>query len=76
MRDKDLEKVVENIVKTLRETRLSKEISLAELSRMTGLHYTGISLIERGKRQPTMLSLLKIAKALEVNFEKIYETKV
>lgn len=53
--------------KKIRETRLSKKISQTEVAYRCGFDKSNYNTIESGKRNPTIISLLKIAKALEVN---------
>lgn len=51
---------------TLREFRREANISQEELALECGLDRTYISLLERGRRQPTLKSLFKISKILKV----------
>jgi len=51
----------------LQEERKSKNISQEKLSKLTGLDRTFISLIENGKRSPTLTTILKISAALEIS---------
>ena len=47
--------------------RKSKGLSLEDVAVATGLHRTTIGLIERGEREPTVATLLKVAKGLGVS---------
>jgi len=51
----------------LQEEREAKKISQEKLAKLTGLDRTFISLIENGKRSPTLSTILKICSALEIN---------
>lgn len=42
-------------------------ISQRELGRRCGLHWSYISAIERGERNPALLNILKLAEALDVD---------
>ena len=53
--------------KKLREIRLKKKLSQGDVSRILGVHRTYISGLERGARNPSLLTVRKIAKALGVN---------
>jgi transcriptional regulator with XRE-family HTH domain len=53
--------------KKLREIRLKKKLSQGDVSRILGVHRTYISGLERGARNPSLLTVQKIAKALGVN---------
>jgi len=49
--------------------RLSQE----ELAERCGFDRTYISMLERGKRNPSLLNLLKLAKGLETSISKLIE---
>jgi transcriptional regulator with XRE-family HTH domain len=51
----------------LRRLRGEKKISQEKLALMTGLDRTYISLLERGMRQPTLKTMLLLARALGVS---------
>jgi transcriptional regulator with XRE-family HTH domain len=63
------ERFGENLVQIRRARRLSQE-SLAERS---GLHRTQISLVETGRRQPGIETVVRLAGALEVSTESLFE---
>ena len=54
-------------VEKMRSTRIKKGVSQMELSLRSNLSQSFIANLERGKKQPSVLTLLKIADALEVN---------
>jgi len=56
----------------IREERKAKKISQEKLSKLTGLDRTFISLIENGKRNPTLATILKISAALEISPSEIF----
>ena len=51
----------------LRSARLSRQLSQEALAHESGLDRTYISLLERGERQPTLKTLLALARALKVS---------
>lgn len=57
-----------NIVATIRSLREGKKMSQAQLASLASLSTTYISLIESGKKSPTLKSLQKISEALEIPF--------
>jgi len=63
----DLEKIVLNMKKYRKHARLTQE----ELSEAAELSPDYISLIERGKRYPSLKSLFKIAEALGIEAYKL-----
>jgi transcriptional regulator with XRE-family HTH domain len=57
--------------KNLNEIILFLNISQAELSKKTGSTCAAISQIINGKREPSLRSICKITKALNINFERL-----
>jgi transcriptional regulator with XRE-family HTH domain len=55
----------------LKELRKGKGLSQADLADASGLNHTYISLLERGKRQPTLTTLFSIAKACDISPSEI-----
>ncbi len=55
----------------LAETRKKRGVSQEELAEIAGLDRTFISLLERGKRQPSLTSMLTLAKALNIKPDKL-----
>lgn len=55
----------------LRELRASVKLSQEKLAFHCGLDRTFISMLERGKRQPSLTSILIIAKAFEITPEEL-----
>lgn len=51
----------------IKEIRLQKKISQTEIAYRCGFDKSNYNTIESGKRNPTIISLLKIAKALGVS---------
>ncbi|MBW8325073.1 MAG: helix-turn-helix transcriptional regulator [Prolixibacteraceae bacterium] len=58
--------VIEVFGKVLRELREKKNISQEKLAEYCELDRTYISLLERGHRQPTIIIIFKLAKALNI----------
>ncbi len=49
----------------LRQLRTARELSQESLAGLAGLHRTFVSMVERGKRNVTIATVEKLAKALE-----------
>lgn len=58
--------ITQRIATNIKKYRLAKNISQEMLAGMSGLHPNYISLVERGKRKITVVSLEKISKALNL----------
>ncbi len=52
--------------KALREIRLKKKMSQGDIAEKLGVHRSYISGLERGKRNPSLLTIKKMAKAIGV----------
>jgi transcriptional regulator with XRE-family HTH domain len=55
-----------DFAKALRVSRAACGVSQQELAKAAGLSPSYVSLIESGKREPTIASMRKLAKALEI----------
>ena len=56
----------------LREFRLEREITQERLAFLAGLHPTYISMLENGRKSPTVDALERIAQALGVRVSSIF----
>lgn len=65
--DKTLEIVVHELIKLRKDKGLSHE----KLAQKIGVHRSAISLIESGKRSPTLVMCIKIARGLDVKLGDI-----
>ena len=50
----------------MKKLRLEQDLTQEELADRAGMHFTYIGQIERGLRNPSLVNLYKIAKALKV----------
>lgn len=57
--------------KKLKEVRLKNNLSQGDISRILGVHRSYISGLERGIRNPSLLTVQKVAKALGVNAKEL-----
>jgi len=71
MKRKQAEKEVDRIIEQIRTIRLEKNISHEKLAKMSGLNRSTISLTESRKSQPTVLTLILIADALDIDLKEI-----
>lgn len=69
MRNHRAEAITHNLISLLANERKKQGLSHQKLAEAAGLHRSTISLIETGKRTPTILVCLKLAMALNVNLE-------
>jgi transcriptional regulator with XRE-family HTH domain len=58
---------ITNFGKKLKEIRLKKKLSQGDIAEILGVHRTYISGLERGRRNPSLLTVQKVAKALGIS---------
>lgn len=59
----------------IRQVRESRQMSLEELSRKSGISKAFLSYLERNEKQPTIPTLVRIAKALNVKEQELYKVE-
>lgn len=59
--------------KRVREIRFRKKLSQGDIARTLGVHRSYISGLERGMRNPSLLTIKKVAKALGVKPKELLE---
>jgi transcriptional regulator with XRE-family HTH domain len=63
----DIGERLQYIINRIKSVRINKGVSQVELSLRSNLSQSFIANIEKGKKQPSVLTLIRIADALEVN---------
>ena len=66
-----MNKEVSKFGQKVRKIRLQKKMSQGDIARILGVHRTYISGLERGIRNPSLLTIQKVAKALGVNAKNL-----
>lgn len=64
-------KTVERVCEALIQARIEQELSQQRLAEMAGISRTGLRHIESLETSPTLHSLLRLAKALDVDLAKL-----
>lgn len=64
--------VIMHVEILLREVRKRKNISLEQLSKMTGISTSHLNYIERQEKEPSISMLCRIAIALKVDIKELY----
>lgn len=62
-----------NIGTKIKQIRNSKNMSLEELSKKSGISLTELSNIENNKCKPTVVTIKKISKAFDYDYDKLYD---
>ena len=63
----ELNKQLQYVINKIREIRKQKDISQLELSVRSNLSLSFLASLEKGKKQPSVLTLIRIASALNVS---------
>jgi transcriptional regulator with XRE-family HTH domain len=64
---------VEQFAANVRARRIAAGLSQEQLSRLTDLHPTEISRLERAVREPRLSTIVRVARALEVTPSELLE---
>lgn len=56
----------------VRKARRSKNLTQEKLADKAGLHFTYIGQIERGLRNPSLINIHKLVKALDIPISQIF----
>jgi transcriptional regulator with XRE-family HTH domain len=66
-------RVALQVAHSLRDERIRQRVSMDQVAAKSGLSQPMISYVERGLRNPTLDTLLRIAAALDVDLSKLLE---
>ena len=64
-------KIAAEVPRLLREERVRRGLSIYRLAKMSGVSQQMISYVERGMRNPTLDTLLRIANGLNVDLSRL-----
>ena len=64
---------VANAGELVRKLRKEKGLTLQDLSEKVGVNYVNLSLIERGKSNTNPQTVFKLAKALGIEYDQLYD---
>lgn len=66
-------KVLEKFGETLKRKRREANYSQEEFAEKLGIHRTYMSFLERGQRNPSLIMLFKISRALKIKLPELFE---
>jgi transcriptional regulator with XRE-family HTH domain len=65
--------VCSRVAKILRQEREKRGLSMNRVAQRAGVSQQAVSYIERGKRSPTLETLLRIAAAIDIDFVEVIQ---
>lgn len=68
-----VEQIYKEIGKRIVKARTSKGMSQEKLATESGIDRTHMGFIEQGRRKPTLSTLYKITRALDISFEQLFK---
>lgn len=71
MKSKNDKDILKKLGLRIRDLRLERSISQEELAAIADVHRTYIGMVERGEKNVTILTLVRLSLALEVNVIEI-----
>lgn len=71
-----MNEIIKTVGERLKHCRMRKRLSQEQLAEKCGLHPTYIGQVERGEKNATIESIWKIANALELPLEVLFEKLV
>jgi transcriptional regulator with XRE-family HTH domain len=66
-----MKKILSLFGKHLKQLRKNRNWTQQELANRSGLHKNYIGMVERGERNPSLINLSKIAKALDIELVEL-----
>lgn len=60
------------VLNRIKEIRFERELSLRELERCSGVNYTTISKVENGYESPTQITMIAIARGLDMAVNEVF----
>jgi len=66
-----MKKEITEFSKRIKEVRLKKKLSQGDVAKILGVHRSYISGLERGARNPSLLTVQKVAKALGISAKEL-----
>ncbi|MGH2973936.1 MAG: helix-turn-helix domain-containing protein [Solirubrobacterales bacterium] len=73
MPGQDTQAVRDKFSENLRRVRTKRGLSQEDLARLTEMHRTEISTLERGRREPRLGTLIRLSAVLEVPLSELFE---
>lgn len=73
MKSKNADEVYKEIGSRIVDARRAKNMSQEQLATESGIDRSHMGFIEQGRRKPTLSTLFKIAKTLNVSLEELFK---
>ena len=70
---KTKDEITFNVGQRIRDARVAKKLTIGELAHESGMEYSQLSRIERGKINTSLYQVYVIAEALDLPLESLFE---
>lgn len=71
----DKKEIIRRVAETIRIERLRKKLSQQDLAEMVGISTKYLNLIENEKSNPTVVIVVQICLALDINLDKLLKSE-
>ena len=71
----DKKEIIKRVAETIRIERLRKKLSQQDLAEMVGISTKYLNLIENEKSNPTVVIVVQICLALDINLDKLLKSE-
>lgn len=68
-----MKKEITEFSKKIKKVRLEKKLSQGDVAKILGVHRSYISGLERGARNPSLITIQKVARALKVKAKDLLD---
>lgn len=73
VKQSEAEQIYSELGKRIVKARTARKMSQEKLAQESGIDRSHVGFIEQGRRKPTLSTLLKLAKSLDISLEQLFK---